>query len=308
MIKKSKHILGYLIEKSNRKRTSEAEENVLNDFMHSEYKTPEWDTPTMGNKEQVSQKIYAGILKHIDQKERPVYYLRYIAAASILLLLGLGILLKPKAGTVEKMLTFTTMQAPDSLKLGDGSTIYLAAHSKFYYPTQFTGATRKVQLLQGNAFFNVAKDAQHPFIITSGQLETKVLGTSFHIQLSGKQCHVAVVTGKVNVSTATASIDLIPGEEASFEAEKLTRQKADKALLNNWYKQDITLNNVPLEEVFSLLHYKYGVNFQLANTTIPDTRVTVFVAQKASLESILQQINYITYLKFETYGNTVKVN
>lgn len=307
MIKRIKHSLEYLIDKSAGNKSSQAEENLLNDFALSEYQNSNWDETSMGNSDEVSQHIYENIQLRIGKKKSFNPYLKYMAAASILFLVGLGIYFKSGIA-VEKQLTFKTSDAPESIQLSDGSKIYLAANSLFQYPEKFLGEERKVSLLKGNAFFEIAKDKKHPFIISSGEIKTRVVGTSFHIQLSKSKCEVIVVTGKVNVSTKGQSVDLVPKEEALFMAQKLTKQMADKSFLVNWYNTDVTLNQTTLKQVITILQYKYGVSFQYNNEHVLATPLTVFIKKDASLENVLEQINYITNLKFKVYDEIVKVD
>ncbi|SEO65068.1 FecR family protein [Flavobacterium sp. CF108] len=307
MIKRIKHSLEYLIDKSSRNKTSEAEENLLNNFALSEYQNSNWDESSMGNSVEVSKNIYDGIQLRMVKKKTFNPYLKYMAAASILFLAGLGFFFKPDFAK-EKQLSFKTSSNPKSIKLSDGSKIYLAANSSFQYPEKFEGDERKVVLLKGNAFFEVAKDKKHPFIITSGEVQTKVVGTSFHIQLSKSKCEVIVVTGKVNVTSKGQSVDLVPNEEALFESQKLTKQLADKSFLVNWYNTDVTLNETTLKHVITILQYKYGVSFQYNNEQVLAAPLTVFIKKDATLENVLEQINYITNLKFKVYDEIVKVD
>ncbi|WPO78399.1 FecR family protein [Flavobacterium sp. KACC 22761] len=307
MIKRIKHSLEHLIDKSSRNKTSIAEENLLNDFAFNQYQKSKWDELSMGNSDEVSQNIYDNIQLRIGKKKTFYPYLKYMAAASILFLAGLGFWLKPKIA-VEKQLSFKTSSFPKSIQLSDGSKIYLAANSLFQYPEKFEGEERKVTLLKGNAFFEIAKDKKHPFIITSREIKTRVVGTSFHIQLSKSKCEVIVVTGKVNVSSKGQSVDLVPNEEALFESNKLSKQLADKSFLVNWYSTDVTLNETTLKQVITILQYKYGVSFQYDNERVLATPLTVFIKKDATLENVLEQINYITNLKFRVYGEIVKVD
>ncbi|MEN2398925.1 FecR family protein [Flavobacterium sp. MC2016-06] len=307
MVKRIKHSLEYLIDRSTQQKTSEAEENLLNDFASNEYQNSEWNEALMGNSYEASKNIYEGIQLRIEKKKTFNPYLKYMAAASILFLVGLGFFFKPSVA-IEKQLSFKTSSVPKSIQLSDGSKIYLAANSSFQYPEKFDGSERNVSLLKGNAFFEVAKDKKHPFIIQSGAIRTRVVGTSFHIQLSKSKCQVIVVTGKVNVSTKGQSVDLVPNEQALFETNKLTKKMADKRYLVNWYNTDITLNQATLKQVIAILQYKYGVLFEYSNEQVLALPLTVFIKKEASLESVLDQINYITNLKFKIYGEIVKVN
>ncbi|QSB25678.1 FecR family protein [Flavobacterium sp. CLA17] len=307
MIKKIKHSLGYLIDKSAQNKTSKAEENLLDHFAFTEFKKSKWDDASMGNADEVSQNIYRGIQLRIEKKKIFSPYWKYRAAASILFLVGLGFFYKPNV-SIEKQLTFKTASSPKSIRLSDGTKIYLAANSSFQYPAQFKGDERTVSLLKGNAFFEVAKDKKHPFIIHSGPIKTRVVGTSFHIQFSKSKCEVLVVTGKVNVSSKDQSVDLVPNQEALFADAQLTKLPIDKSLSINWYTTDIALNQATLKQVITILQYKYGVTFSCKNEAVLTTPVTVFIEKNASLESVLKQINYITNLKFNTYDGIIQVH
>ncbi|KDN55621.1 FecR family protein [Flavobacterium seoulense] len=307
MIKRIKHSLERLIDKSVQNKASDAEEKLLENFSLNEYQKSSWNTELMGNADEVSNTIYKNIQFRIGSKKQSFPYLKYMAAASILFLVGLGFFYK-LAIVSEKQLTFQTLDVPKSIQLSDGSKIYLAANSLFQYPEKFLAEERKVTLLKGNAFFEVAKDKKHPFIIKSGEIKTKVLGTSFHIQLSKSKCEVIVITGKVNVTTKDQSVDLVPNQQALFSGGKLSRMSVDKSLLVNWYTTDIALNEAALQQVITVLEYKYGVQFQFENKSVLKNPVTVFIEKNASLESVLKQINYITNLNFNEYDKIVKVN
>jgi ferric-dicitrate binding protein FerR (iron transport regulator) len=302
MTKKTQHSLAALIEKSRQKQATKEEEHLLDNFMLSEYKKVVWDNATMGD-----AIIGCNKIQKLIAKKRMSRYISYGIAASIIVLLGLGLLVEHPVLT-SKMITLKTGSTLDSVQLVDGSVIYLAAHTIFEYPEHFDAKERNVNLLQGSAFFEIAKDSQHPFIISSGTIKTRVVGTSFHIQMTKISCNVIVVTGKVNVSAKNQSVDLLPNDEALFKADKLVKRKAPKLLLVNWYNQDIELKNVQLNEVLELLKNKYRVTFELKNDSIMNTSLTLFIEKNASLESILKQMNYITNLKFETNGSTVTMN
>lgn len=308
MIKKNKHYLEHLTDKSNEKNISEAERALLDDFMEHEYESAEWDTAQMGLKGTVSSNIYNNIKRTNTLKKPFRSYYKYAIAATIILVLGLGVLLRPQNDKLKNVVV-TTAAATDSIKLQDGTMVYLAAHSAFKYPKHFNEGTRSVTLLKGNAFFEVAKDESHPFIVNSAQLKTKVLGTSFHISLNDDKSSVTVITGRVSVSTKEQTAFLGSNENAVFTASAgLTKQKIEDVSLYSWYKKDLTLNDVTLCKVFKLLNFKYGVNFNPESKKILDTRMTLYLKEGLPLQNILNQINYITHLKFRSYGDTITVN
>jgi ferric-dicitrate binding protein FerR (iron transport regulator) len=306
MTKKKIHYLRYLTEKREKNEISEAEKNLLEDFLKKEYDNAEWDSTKMGSKETVSADIFKKIKTRSAVKSSFTKYYKYAAAACIVAILGLGILLKSRVDV--KDITITTLAATDSVKLSDGSLVYLAANSVFKYPEQFNGETRSVILLKGNAFFKVSKDPHHPFIITSANIKTRVLGTSFHISLDKGRSSVTVITGHVRVSLDKQMTYLEPNERAVFTTSGIKKQSVSDMSLYSWYKKDIDLNDVTLHKIFTLLNFKYGVNFKPEDKEILNTRITLYIKGGLSLQNILDQINYVTHLKFKQYGNTVAVS
>ena len=85
------------------------------------------------------------------------------------------------------------------LVLEDGTTVWLNAATTFKFPSHFTGKKREVYL-DGEAFFNVAKDKKHPFIVKSGKHKVKVLGTRFNVCAYTEDDHITTTlkSGKVN--------------------------------------------------------------------------------------------------------------
>lgn len=305
MTKKEKHYLELLIEKSEKQQLSAAEQNLLDDFFQHEYDHAVWNTEIRDSKAHISANIYQNVKKKSQLKKHFYGYYKYAIAATVILIATVGILMRPQANVKE--ITVSTTAFTDSVKLNDGTTVYLAANSTFKYPENFGHKSRTVNLLKGNAFFKVAKDPAHPFIISSAGMTTKVLGTSFHIGLGDHKSSVSVITGKVQVSSEGQVAVLKANEKAVFSPEKgLEKQKMADLSLYNWYKKDISLNNVTLDKVFTLLSFKYGTSFKTEDQELLNTRITLYVKNGLSLQSILDQINYITHLKLITHGNKIE--
>ncbi|PTS99978.1 iron dicitrate transport regulator FecR [Pedobacter sp. HMWF019] len=308
MAKKITHYFDYLTDKNNEPTISSAEKKLLDDFMQQEYSGSKWDAREMGSKADISTHIYKNIQRGTLVKAAFKSYYKYAIAAVLTFILGLGILFRSPHQQPKELL-MRTASVTDSIKLTDGTLVYLAAHSIFRYPEHFNGKIRSVELLKGNAFFKVAKDPSHPFIITSPQIKTKVLGTSFHISLDHNKSTVTVVTGHVSVYTKKQKTFLRPNEYAIFtSADGLKKQRTDDMSLYSWYKKDIELNQVSLDKVFTLLGFKYGVCFTTENEKILNTRITLYIKDGLPLQNILDQINYITHLKLRPYGERINVS
>ncbi|KIO76644.1 hypothetical protein TH53_13960 [Pedobacter lusitanus] len=129
----------------------------------------------------------------------------FAAAAAILLVLGGTYLYRNRISQVfnpvHQTEVFSKTAERKQLLLADGTKVWLSPESKLSYPDRFNGSKRIVSL-DGEAFFEVTHDADHPFIIQSGLVNTTVLGTSFNVSAYKNQpdINVTLVTGKVAVT------------------------------------------------------------------------------------------------------------
>lgn len=104
------------------------------------------------------------------------------------------------------------------LVLADGTKVWLNAESRLRYPVAFNGKERRVEL-EGEACFEVAKDAEHPFIVCANGMNTMVLGTKFNVRsYSVEDRHVTLVNGKVQVTNTVnnKSVTLRPGQDLTY--------------------------------------------------------------------------------------------
>src|SRR5690606_36229691 len=105
------------------------------------------------------------------------------------------------------------------VSLPDGTKVWLNADSKLYYPRAFSGNTRTVQM-EGEAYFEVAKDEQKPFIVQTNRQKVEVLGTHFNVNAYSEEpiSAVSLLEGKVKVSLANqAERTLLPGQQSSVK-------------------------------------------------------------------------------------------
>jgi transmembrane sensor len=121
--------------------------------------------------------------------------------------------------------------------------------------------------MMGEAFFEVHKDHQHPFIIYSGGLVTRVWGTSFRIRAyQNIPTEVSVATGKVSVRIPkqnAAEVMLLPNQRVTYlkaEDALKTDKKTKDASMQMWQKARLSFNNMPLNEVMRRLNKRFGVS------------------------------------------------
>ncbi|WP_202703077.1 FecR family protein [Flavobacterium sp. UGB4466] len=166
--------------------------------------------------------------------------------------------------------------------LSDGTQIWLNAGSHVKYPVTFKGDTREIYLI-GEAFFDVAKDKKHPFIIHTDKMDTKVLGTSFNVQAYPDQTtqEVSVLTGRVNVkSTVTEeNVYVTPGQKVVFKSHSNKLQAFKDIPMNSislWRKHIIVFEDAPLPEVIATINRNYNVTVQIANKNLNNLKISAY--------------------------------
>ncbi len=159
------------------------------------------------------------------------------------------------------------------LVLPDGTHVTLNAGSSVSYPEEFEDNIRKVTL-SGEAFFDVKRNEKAPFVITTGDVVTKVLGTSFNIRAypENKAVQVAVVSGKVKVNAQIGSEDqnacvfLSKSEMATFqkEAGELIVSTYDEKEQIGWKDGMLYFQKSDFHSTILKLERWYGVKFEVA--------------------------------------------
>lgn len=158
------------------------------------------------------------------------------------------------------------------IKLPDGTGIWLSPSSTLEYPEKFDREVRKINLT-GEAFFDVAKDKVRPFIIHSGPLTTKVLGTSFNIKSYGKEqpFSVTVLTGKVEVNTSGTSdkpamkVELCRNQRAVFDSKKQVLVKENDLQASRLLSEregSFEFNGVSVSGVLEEVRRQYSVDIR----------------------------------------------
>ncbi|SOE22703.1 ferric-dicitrate binding protein FerR, regulates iron transport through sigma-19 [Spirosomataceae bacterium TFI 002] len=207
------------------------------------------------NKEKAWQKVAA---KTVEKKEPKRHF--WLAAAIAGVALTLSLFFWPKE---SKIIVALTENETKTFTLNDGSIVTLNSFSHFQYPEEFKGEERKVKIT-GEAFFEIAKDPEKPFIIEANGTEVKVLGTSFNVTARDQNVKVSVNTGLV-VFGKKKKVILHKGEEAVFESKNDTIKTAKMLNKNVFaYKTKIfEFNNSNIKDVVDALNQGYKSDIML---------------------------------------------
>lgn len=208
---------------------------------------------------------------------------------------------------IEKIVPFGSK---NTIKLSDGSVIRLNSGSKLIFPKQFASDNRTVEL-RGEAFFDVAKDANRPFRIKTGDVSTQVLGTSFNIRYYNfeENIEVALISGiiKINDSQGNETI-LKPMEMAVYsKEEKIIKKKGfNVKLTTSWKDNIIVFEKASINQIMERLEHWYGVNIKIEFET-PIIGLYSGEFKNETLDVVLNGIGYASGFKYSIDNNFVTI-
>lgn len=195
------------------------------------------------------------------------------------------------------------------ITLADGSRIFLNSATSISYPETFDPDKREITL-SGEAFFEIARDESRPFIVRSGDVVTRVLGTSFNIEaFEGEATRVTVATGKVQVAiesnvgrNAPTLTILTPGQQVVYEKDQgLITRDVDTEQFLAWKSHTLYFDNHTLEEVAARLERWYNTSIEFENERIKKCRVNGQY-KEMDLRSVLESIHYMYPVKYKFSG------
>ncbi|WP_113662965.1 FecR domain-containing protein [Pedobacter nanyangensis] len=192
--------------------------------------------------------------------------------------------------------------------LPDGSQLVLNKNTNISYVTDFK-ANRKVELISGEVFFDVAHDGAHPFVIAVNKVQVQVVGTSFNIKRLKNSVEVIVESGIVKVDQGSQHLTLTKGERVTLldNEEKLVKEPVEDELYNYYRTQLFVANNTPLPKVIAVLNEAYGGKVLLSEDA-KSLGISTTLPFKYSLEENLNTICRTLNLKMNRNGDQISLS
>lgn len=195
------------------------------------------------------------------------------------------------------------------LKLSDGTRVWLNARSRLHFPVNFVGKRRVVEL-EGEAYFEVARDAGRLFIVKTSTSEVRVYGTAFNVRAyaNEKVQHTTLAEGKVGIFRQGKEYRLQPGQQAKIGDEGVTIEEVNPNLYCSWHKGLLLFENQRLEDIMMRLADWYDVEIMFADQALKDLHFTGDLERYADFTDILTLIGMTTNVGFEVTGRVVTVS
>lgn len=226
-------------------------------------------------------------------------------AASLIIIVGLGLLAYWAFGDRTKEMTVVAQKTVLSDTLPDGSVVTVNKGSSISYQSKFKGDTRKVSL-KGEAFFNVTPNKKKPFIISVNDVQITVVGTSFNVKTVNGKTEVVVETGIVKVARAGKTVELRANEE-TIVGEKdsvLTKEKVSDQLYKYYRTKEFVCDDTPLWKLVEVINEAYNSHIVIGNPALKDARMnTTF--NNESLEQVLNVISLTFNAQIIKEGDTI---
>lgn len=224
------------------------------------------------------------------QKTRVVRFRTVLAAASAIILCVVAVyaIRLPYNRKTEQLAYKETVVPPGEkirLVLSDSSVVVLNGSSRVRYPEQFGSDVRQVELLEGEAYFDIQKDGSRPFIVQAARTKITVLGTAFNVRAYPflKNVQVTVTKGKVAVDDEAGvagkkqqPIILTPDEQVTIAATVNTNSAIKKHIHSDqfvgWVQGKYVFDNETLGNVAQMLESYFNVHIAFTNDTLKDIR------------------------------------
>ena len=182
-------------------------------------------------------------------------------------------------------------------ELPDGSTVTLNSGSTVKYREKFSSTHRNITL-NGEAYFDVARDPNRPFSVMTGKLQAKVLGTSFNVRSYAEESNatVAVKNGKVAVCSEVSSDSLILHAEdiAVYQGESQRIKKehiAHSESVFGWTERTLSFEDLTFNEITTLVSRWYDVDF-VEETRVDRKKLFTATYKDPSLKTVLESLSY----------------
>lgn len=195
------------------------------------------------------------------------------------------------------------------LTLPDKSKVWLnAASSLSYSASLYDGGLRRVKL-QGEAYFEIAKDSAHPFIVQTAKQKIEVLGTHFNVNSYQDEPGIAttLLEGSVKIIDGTSEQIIKPGEQAINRAGAISVNKVDPGTVTDWKNGDFNLDKVNFKVAMRKIARWYDVEVIYDTSITDDMEAGGWVSRESNLSSILKLIESSGLVRFKVDGRKVYV-
>ena len=216
--------------------------------------------------------------------------------------------------------TYNTIKIPYGkkfrLQLSDGTLVHLNAGTTLRYPVKFIAGENRQVFLDGEAFFDVAKDKKHPFIVNADALNVRVLGTHFNVSNYPEDAatDVVLVEGSVGMYRSNEEFDaakntiLKPGFKGSFNRENtlISTKAVITDIYTSWINGGLTFRNMTFKNIITKLERRYNVTIINKNEKLANEKFNASFSDE-SIEKVMSYFNDIHGINYTIKNNQILI-
>lgn len=219
----------------------------------------------------------------------------------------------------DQKVIYNTLSVPYGkrfkLKLSDGTIVSLNSGTSLRYPEQFGLNGNRDVYLTGEAFFEVARDKMHPFIVHANQADIEVLGTTFNVSAYPENPTVnsTLIEGSIRMSEAANSTNVIllePNQMATWQnnSKKLAVKEVDPAFYVAWTKGELAFKDTPFSIIAKIIQRTYDVEIINENSDLAKQNFTGTIKiSESSVENILDLLKRDTPFNYSIDQKTITI-
>ena len=201
-----------------------------------------------------------------------------------------------------------------NLKLADGTNVWLNSDSEIKFPVEFSDSTRHV-FLKGEAYFQVAHNGL-PFIVSSGDMDIRVMGTSFNVSAYANDLEykTTLTEGQVRVDYLDVKKNkthkfLTPNKQATINLNEtgIALSEVDASQYSSWIDGKFEFSKEPLPQVLKRLSRWYGFEFEFENKAAMEFHFSGRLDKQEKISTLLEMLELTTKVKFSVKENKIVV-
>jgi ferric-dicitrate binding protein FerR (iron transport regulator) len=278
-----------------------------------------WEQAAYTPEKEVEERIWSKLqgqihtTPSISKTNIPLWKKSLRIAASLLIPLfcaGLGYYLSEYKSVQNKDKVTVQVETGQkaNIQLPDGTQVRLNSASSLTYDNTYNKNNRTVYL-QGEAYFEVNKSKEHPFIVKANDISVEALGTHFDVKsyLDDNYIAATLMEGSIRVNSPSQSEILKPDEKLVFTKSdgrfaKSTLPDAEKSV--SWINNQLAFEQERLEDISKSLERMYNIHIRFASNELKNIRFSGTIKNN-SLESVLQTVSFVSPIRYTVENDTM---
>ena len=296
----------------------ESEENARQLFLMEETYQAGKRNPEAERKQtvQAEARLYKRLQQETATHQKVLkmrHWMRYAAIIAVVLITGTGLGYWIQKPASQEMLVASANDDVRTVILPDGTKVWLNHSATLTYPQQFADNERSVHL-EGEAYFEVTKNRQKPFIVESEAMRVRVLGTTFNFK-SSQGCRLAeasLIEGEIEVKGKNdeGMIVLAPGQKAELNksTRRLQVKQVDARMDAVWHDGLIPFEQADIFAIAKTLERFYGVKIILSPDIRSGKTYSGVIRRKDNIESVLRSLHHSIPIRYKIEGNNIFIS